>query len=412
MSHALDILIPSFNNFEYLRPCLESILRNKTSQGLFHVYVVNNGHEKSCDWINHKDITVFNTGSNLGWEGALEYALAKTSAPYVMFLNDDVLIPPASMMWINQLLQHFISDEVGAVGPSSNVVMGLQNIFHQTDLSVFTAKYLIGFCFMTRRKTILEVGGIDPSLPGGDDLDMSIRLRDAGYKLIVDKNVFVYHHGFKTGTRVNGDAQKMNGWNSFEMIEKTNHAIIRKHGFKKWWECIKGGFDLPSVVQTPTHDSEGDVIRKHIIGEKILDLGCGGNKTVPHAIGVDMIAKNDFIDTLANTVSTADVNADITKPLPFEENSVDTIIARHIVEHLMDSVTILKHWRTLLKEKGRLIIAVPNNAIHKSIPMNVEHVHGFDPVSMKSLLEVCGFRVIEQLDGGNTISFITVAEKI
>lgn len=412
MSHALDIIIPTYNNFEYLRPCLESILRNKTSQGLFHIYVVNNGHESSCDWVHHQDITVFNAGSNLRWEGALEYALAKTSAPYVMFLNDDVLIPPTSKMWINQLLQHFISDEVGAVGPSSNVVMGLQNIFHQTDLSVFTAKYLIGFCYMTRRKAIIEVGGIDPSLPGGDDLDMSIRLRDAGYKLIVDKNVFVYHHGFKTGTRVNGDAQKMNGWNSYEMIEKTNHALIRKHGFKKWWDCIKGGFDLPSIVHTTAHDSEGNVIRQHIIGDKILDLGCGGNKTVPNAIGVDMIAKNDFIETLANTVSTADVNADITKPLPFEENSVDTIIARHIVEHLMDSVTILKHWRTLLKVNGRLIIAVPNNAIHKSIPMNVEHVHGFDPVSMKSLLEVCGFRVIEQLDGGNTISFITVAEKI
>jgi GT2 family glycosyltransferase len=412
MSHALDIIIPTYNNFEYLRPCLESILRNKTSQGLFHIYVVNNGHESSCDWVHHQDITVFNAGSNLRWEGALEYALAKTSAPYVMFLNDDVLIPPVSMMWINQMLQHFISDEVGAVGPSSNVVMGLQNIFNLTDLNIFTAKYLIGFCFMTRRKAIIEAGGIDPSLPGGDDLDMSIRLRDKGYKLIVDKNVFVYHHGFKTGTRVNGDAQKMNGWNSFEMIEKTNHALIRKHGFKKWWDCIKGGFDLPSIVHTTAHDTEGDIIRKHIIGDKILDLGCGGNKTVPNAIGVDMIAKNDFIETLANTVSSADVNADITKPLPFEEKSVDTIIARHIVEHLMDSVTILKHWGSLLKEKGRLIIAVPNNAIHKSIPMNVEHVHGFDPVSMKSLLEVCGYRVIEQLDGGNTISFITVAEKI
>lgn len=412
MSHALDIIIPTYNNFEYLRPCLESILRNKTSEGLFHVYVVNNGHKNSCDWINHNDITVLNTDSNLGWEGALEYALAKTSAPYVMFLNDDTLIPPTSLMWINQLLQHFIDDKVGAVGPSSNVVMGLQNIFSQTDPNVFTVKYLIGFCFVARREALIEVGGIDPSLPGGDDLDMSIRLRDAGYKLIVDKNVFVYHHGFKTGVRLNGDEQKKNGWNSFEMTEKTNHALIRKHGFKKWWDCIKGGFDLPPVVNLSTHDSEGDVIRKHIVGEKILDLGCGGNKTVPNAIGVDMIANNEFIETLVNTVSTADVNADITKPLPFEENSIDTIIARHILEHLMDSVTILKHWRTLLKENGRLIIAVPNNAIHKSIPMNVEHVHGFDPVSLKSLLEVCGYKVIEQLDGGNTISFITVAKKI
>lgn len=412
MSHALDIIIPTFNNYEYLQPCLDSILRNKTSVGLFHIYVVNNGHKNSCDWINNQDITVFNTGLNLGWEGALKYALEKTSSPYVLFLNDDTLIPLASNMWINQLLQHFTSDEVGAVGPSSNVVMGLQNIFNQTEINVFTTKYLIGFCLMVKREAIMKAGGIDTSLPGGDDLDLSIRLRDTGYKLIVDKNVFVYHHGFKTGTRVAGDAQKMNGWNSFEMTEKTNHALIRKHGFKKWWDCIKGGFALPSIVYTPTHDSEGDIIRKYIIGKKILDLGCGGNKTVPNAIGVDMIAKNDFIETLVNTVSSADVNADITKPLPFAKGSIDTIIARHIVEHLMDSVTILGHWRTLLKKKGRLIIAVPNNAIHKSIPMNIEHVHGFNPVSMKSLLEVCGFRVIKQLDGGNTISFITIAEKV
>lgn len=409
--HALDIVIPSYNNYEYLRPCLESILRNKTSAGLFHIYVVNNGHENSCDWIQNPDVTVFNTGENLGWEGALKYVLDKTEAPYLLFLNDDVLIPPTSKLWINKLLQHFMSSEVGAVGPSSNVVMGLQNIFNQTDLNIFTSSYLIGFCFMTSRKAILEAGGIDDSLPGGDDLDMSIRLRDAGYKLIVDKEVFVYHHGFKTGNRVYGDVQKMNGWNSYEMLEKTNHALIKKHGFKKWWECIKGGFALQSTVTTTAHDSEGDIIRQHIIGDKILDLGCAGNKTVPNAIGVDMVARDEVVETLAGQVSQADIVADVSQPLPFEESSIDTIIARHILEHLMDSVTILSHWRTLLREKGRLIIAVPNNAVHLSIPMNVEHVHGFSPQSLKSLLEICGYKVIEQFDGGNTISFITVAEK-
>ena len=412
MSHALDILIPTYNNYEYLRPCLESILRNKTSAGLFHIYVVNNGHENSCDWIQNPDVTVFNTGENLGWEGALKYAIDKTEAKYLLFLNDDTLIPPTSKMWINKLLQHFMSPEVGAVGCSSNVVMGLQNIFTQTDLNIFTASYLIGFCFMTSREAILKAGGIDDSLPGGDDLDMSIRLRDAGYKLIVDKEVFVYHHGFKTGNRVYGDVQKMNGWNSYEMLEKTNHALIRKHGFKKWWECIKGGYSLPSIVETTPHDSEGDIIRQYIIGDKILDLGCAGNKTVPNAIGVDMIPRDEVVETLAGQVSQADVVADVSQTLPFEENSVDTIITRHILEHLMDSVTVLSHWRSLLREKGRLIIAVPNNAVHLSIPMNVEHVHGFSPQSLKTLLEVCGYKVIEQLDGGNTISFVTVAERL
>jgi GT2 family glycosyltransferase len=410
--HTLDIIIPTFNNYQYLSATLQSVLSNKTAANLFHIYVVNNGHENSCDWIDNDAVTVFNSGENLGWEGALKYALPKTSAPFVLFLNDDIHIPPTSKMWLNKMLQHFLAPEVGAVGPSSNVVMGLQNIFTPTLLNIFTTKYLIGFCFLTRREAILKAGGIDDTLPGGDDLDMSIRLRKAGYKLIADKEVFVYHHGFKTGTRVYGDEQRKNGWNSFEHLEKTNHALIKKHGFIEWWETIKGGYTLPSIEHTTASDTEGAFIRERIKGEVILDLGCAGNKTVPNAIGVDMIPKDEAVDTLNGQISQADVVADVSQPLPFEENSVDTIIARHILEHLMDSVTVLSHWRTLLREKGRLIIAVPNNAVHLTIPMNVEHVHGFSPQSLKTLLEVCGFKVVEQLDGGNTISFITIAEKI
>lgn len=409
--HALDIVIPTFNNYEYLAPCLQSILRNKTSEGLFHIYVVNNGHAESCNWINNKDVTVLQPGKNLGWEGGLKYALEQTSSPYVLFLNDDVHIPQGSRMWINELLQPFLDPSVGAVGPSSNVVMGLQNIFTDTALPVFSTKFLIGFCFLVKREALMKAGGIDDSLPGGDDIDMSIRLRNEGYKLICKKDVFVYHHGFKTGSKVHGDQNKKNGWNSYEMLEKTNHALIAKHGFKTWWDTQKGAWSMPSITEYGTADSEGNLIRERIKGETILDLGCGGNKTVPHAIGVDMIPKDAVIDTLATTSSSADVNADVSQPLPFDASSVDTIVARHILEHLMDSVEVLKNWHSILKPGGRLIVAVPNNAVLKSIPMNVEHVHGFCFESMKSLFEIVGFKVVEQLDSQNHISFITVGEK-
>lgn len=407
-----SVIIPTYNNHAQLQQCLESILSNLTAMNLIHIYVVNNGHKESCDWIKHDQITVLQPGKNLGWEGGLKLGLKESTEPFVMFLNDDTFIPNTSRLWVNKMLQPFIDPKVGAVGPASNVVMGLQNIFSYTPISIFTTKYLIGFCFLVRRSALEEVGGVDDSLPGGDDLDMSIRLRDAGYRLIIDKNVFVYHHGFQTGTRVHGGSDVRNGWNSFEMMEKTNKALIQKHGFIKWWDCIKGGYEMPSLVHGQSEDTEGNLIRERIKGDVVLDLGCGGNKTIPTAIGVDMIPKDEVIETLVNTKSNADVNADLTKPLPFKEKSVDTIVARHIVEHLMDSVTILKHWRSLLRVNGRLIIAVPNNAIHLSIPMNPEHVHGFSPESLKSLLEVCGYEVVEQLDGGNTISFITVAERI
>ncbi len=409
--HSVDIIIPTLNNYPFLSQALTSILRNKPSEGLFHIYVVNNGHKTSCDWINNKDITVWNTGENLGWEGALKYALDKTEAPYVLFLNDDIHIPNASKFWLNTMLQSFINPEVGAVGPSSNVVMGLQNVFTDTPLSIFPVTFLIGFCFLTKREAIVKAGGIDDTLPGGDDLDMSIRLRKAGYKLICNKEVFVYHHGFKTGSRVHGTEAQKNGWNSYEMIEKINHAIIKKHGFSQWWECMKGASQFPAFELTESHDTEGDYIRERVKGEVILDLGCGGNKTLPNAIGVDMIAPSEKIETLANATSQADVMADVSQPLPFDEQSVDTIIARHVLEHLMDSVTVLRQWTSVLKKNGRLIVAVPDNEVLHSVPMNIEHVHGFNKASMRSLFEAVGLEVIEQLDGDNHVSFITIGEK-
>ncbi len=411
--HAIDIIIPSFDNYQFLAPCLQSILRNKPSENLFHIWVVNNGHAESCDWINNKDVTVLQSGKNLGWEGALNFALKETKAPYVLFLNDDTLIPQSSRMWLNRLMQHFLDSEVAAVGPASNVVMGFQNIFTDTERSVFYTKFLIGFCMLVRRSMLEEVGGIDETLPGGDDLDLSIRFRNKGYKLVCDRNVFVYHHGFKTGTRVRGEAAQKNGWNSYEMLWKTNTALIKKHGFAKWWECTKGAFTMTQVENPEVlPDIEGDLIRERIIGDRVLDLGCGGNKTLPTAIGVDLIKIDEAIATLSGTPSSADVNADVSKALPFEDKSIDTIVARHIFEHLLDSVTVLRQWGRLLRQGGRIIIAVPNNEVVNYIPLNIEHVHGFSKDSIKSLLEVTGFKVTEQLDGGNGISFITVGEKL
>lgn len=411
--HAIDIVIPTFDNYQFLAPCLQSILRNKPAENLFHIWVVNNGHPDSCEWINNKDVTVLHADRNLGWEGALNYALRETEAPYVLFLNDDTLVPQSSRLWLNKMMQHFLDPKVGAVGCASNVVMGFQNIFADTERSVFLTKFLIGFCMLVRRTAVKEVGGIDETLPGGDDLDLSIRLRKADYKLVCDRNVFVYHHGFKTGTRVKGDSQQKNGWNSYEMLEKTNTALIRKHGFALWWECTKGAFTMsPQETIEMPEDKEGDLIRERIIGDKILDLGCGANKTVPNAIGVDLIKVDEVIETLAGQLSEADVHADVSQKLPFEDGIADTIIARHIFEHLIDSVTVLREWNRLLRSGGRLIIAVPNNEIANYIPLNIEHVHGFNKESIKSLMEATGYKVIEQLDGGNNISFVTVGEKL
>lgn len=414
--HIVDIVIPTYDNYQFLSACLASITRHSSTHGLFHITVVNNGHPESCNWIDHPDITVLQPGKNLGWEGGIKLGLEKTKAPFVLFLNDDTFIPTSSQLWLNTMLKHFIDPKIGAVGASSNVVMGLQNIFTFVPFHVFERKFLIGFCFLVRREAIEKAGGIDDTTNVADDFDMSIRIRKAGYTLLVDRTVFVYHHGFKTGTRVYGTEQQKNGWNSFEKWEAGNTYLIKKHGFREWAETMKDAYTLPEMPQGQKwEDTEGQIIRD-IIGDpnnkKILDLGCGNNKTLPEAVGLDMIKKDEVITSLnGNPTSAADIEADVSAPLPIEFKTIDYVIARHVLEHLMDSVTVLRQWKKVLKKGGKLIIAVPNNGRILSVPMNYEHVHGWNPESMKSLLEAVGMKVIKQIDPQNGVSFITVAEK-
>lgn len=411
----VTIIIPTFNNFDQLRQCLESLQSLGMPNGLADILVINNGHAESCSFIPKEIAKVITPGENLGWEGALKIAVNETTTPYLMFLNDDTFFPPSSKHGLQQLLGHFNDKKVGAVGPASNVVMGLQNIFTQVRFHVFPTKFIIGLCFLVRRSALEEAGGIDDSLPGGDDLDLSIRLRKAGYTLIVDKTVFIYHHGFQTGVRVHGGSEKAGGWNSFEMWEKTNHALIKKHGFITWWDCMKGAYEQPTIdIKKTIEDSEGNVIRKYLKkGTIVYDLGCGGTKTVPWAIGVDMVPKDTKIDTLTgNPLSQADIEADVSQPLPFASGSADTLVARHILEHLMDSVTVIKQWKKVLKRGGQLIIAVPNNGKILSIPLNIEHCVAFNPDSLEHLVELCGFTLLELIDPKNNVSFVSIFEKV
>lgn len=406
--HILDIIIPTYNNYSFLRPCLESLLVTMGSTEIVKIYVINNGDPRSCEFINHPCIEVVNTGENKGWEGGLVEGLSRSTAPYVLFLNDDTFFPLSSLGWAQALIQNFKYEGVGAVGPSSNVVMGEQSVFAHSPGVRMVVPYLIGFCMMVSREALDKAGGIDQSLPGGDDLDLSIRLRLAGYSLITDKGVFVYHHGFKTGNRLYGDHSVSGGWNSVEHTEKINHALITKHGYRNWaslWLSNK------KAAFTELSDIEGDIVKSFVLGETVLDIGCGPRKTVSRAIGIDMIPAGQPIPTLDGEVSVADVVHDISRNLPFVAGFADTIIARHILEHLIDPIKALNDWTTVLKPGGRLILALPDEDKFKTMVVNPEHVHAYTKRSAKNLLLSFGLKVTHCEDSGNGISFIIVGDK-
>lgn len=407
----IGIIIPTYNNFNQLLQCVNSIIKNKTAENLFHIYIVNNGHRNSCDMLKgYDDVTVVETGDNLGWVGGLKVGMEASNEPFLVFSNDDIVVPMSSMRWLRTMLDHFIDDRLAAVGPSSNVVMGKQNIWSITELYRFYQRYLIFFCVMVRREAIEKAGGLDDSMHGGDDFDLCIRFWKNDYKTLVDKRVFIYHHGFQTGKRVYGDHTVAGGWNSYEYKHRVDTELIRKHGLRAFYETMTDKIaEQHNTFWQGAREDEADLIRKLIKKGIIYEFGVGNEKTVPEAIGVDIIEHSEFIDTIVGT-SIADITHDLNKPITLDKKA-DTIIARQILEHLVNPIEAVENWGEQLKKGGRLIITVPDNELLNFVPINIEHLHAFDKNFLETLINKSGLKVVEVGDVGNGISIYGVGEK-
>lgn len=375
--------------------------------------IVNNGKQDiERSFGANPNIKILNPGKNLGWEGGLELGLQESTAPFVVFQNDDTYLIPGGVFFYQRLLTRFQDDNVAAVGPVTTCAAGMQSIYHPGCPNVGTeVSYLIFFTVMLRRAHLEAVGGIDTTLPGGDDFDLSIRLRKAGYNILVDPGAFIIHHGFKTGERIKGSPGVKGGWNSLEMTDRTNQYLIRKHGFREWWKTVSGLTYPPADTKAP--DLEGDLVRSFVNGDqRVVELGCGPVKTIERAIGIDRIPKGEVIPHLRGTLSVADITADVGDPLPLEENSQDVVIARHILEHMPSEIKTLKNWKRVLRPGGKLIIAVPDQKVTNSIPLNPEHCRVYTQESLKDTIELIGFKEVKAESAKNGVSFVGCYEKV
>ena len=406
----IPIIIPTYNNLEFILPCIYSIAENTAE--CYDLVVINNGAEELKNSL--QGVNIVYTGQNLGWMGGINKGLEHIKDmdyDYVLLLNDDTHILPKDFDWLAKLKAVLENDpKVAAVGPSSNVVAGSQNMRHKNLPALVEVPFLIGFCVLMRRSALEEIGGLDESLPGGDDFDWSIEFRKRGYKLVARRDSFVYHHGFVTGNKVHGDSTARKGWNSPQMTEDTNFAIIRKHGFKAWLKTIR---DKPIPYEASAEEYTDENCLMKIVEGKGIDVGCGSNKISKDAIGVDMILGGDIGGKFGgpSEVSQADVKASGDNLFMFEDGELDYVVARHNIEHYANPLRTLREWFRVLKEGGRVGITTPDDTRLSAIRLDPTHKHSFNRECMKDMLELVGFNVIELSGCANQWNFFVIAEK-
>jgi len=105
-----------------------------------------------------------------------------------------------------------------------------------------------------------------------------------------------------------------------------------------------------------------------LTSKKILDVGCGRNKT-PGAIGMD-----------ANPKTHADVIHDLGNvPYPFADDEFDEIVSFHVIEHVPDVMAFVTELHRIAKPGGRIKIVAPHysNPDWATDPTHRNHLNSY-----------------------------------
>ncbi len=203
-----SIIIPTHNKLPLLKDCVLSIKAHTTTP--YEIIVVDNAStDGTPEYCIDEGLVFISNPDNRGFPGPCNMALKIASGDSLLLLNNDTMV---AEHWLTNMLDALYSGEdVGIVGPMSNFASGKQQSQEPyTNLQDMAALYdtryksqyqqverLIGLCFLFKRELLDRVGYLDERFSPGhfEDDDYCYRARQAGYRLVIAKDTFIYHHG-------------------------------------------------------------------------------------------------------------------------------------------------------------------------------------------------------------------------
>ncbi|MFU1793549.1 glycosyltransferase family 2 protein [Paenibacillus azoreducens] len=238
--HGTSIVIPSYNQVDYLARCIESIETHTTEP--YEIIVVDNGStDGTASYLEKRagQLRFALLEANKGFAGGVNQGLMMAKGDTIVILNNDTLVTPG---WLTHMMQCLLSDPmIGVVGPVTNYISGEQQIDVPYDTVDEMWEYaavrgkpdkskwkvtdrLVGFCLLFRRELLKNIGYFDEGFRIGnyEDEDWMIRLRLRGLKLVIAGDSFIHHFG--------SVSMKKLGQEQFEEIHSQNEQYYTK----KW----------------------------------------------------------------------------------------------------------------------------------------------------------------------------------
>jgi mycofactocin system glycosyltransferase len=192
----VSIVIPVLDRAEELARCLESIAQVEYPREKLEVIVVDDGSRDDSAQVarRHGALVVSSGGTRRGPAAARNVGAANAKGELLAFIDSDCT---ASSGWLAELAPLFRDDRVAAVGGMvegmcsasavdryeavmSSLSLGSRERFGSSGDDTF---YLPSCNMLVRRTLFLSVKGFEESMHVGEDVDLTWRLRDAGWTI-------------------------------------------------------------------------------------------------------------------------------------------------------------------------------------------------------------------------------------
>ncbi len=153
-----------------------------------------------------------------------------------------------------------------------------------------------------------------------------------------------------------------------------------------------------ATAQDDDEHPERLAVLEHLGDGRVGEIGCGHRKTRHDFLGIDLVpgGQPGRVGNVRGKPSQADVAAH-GDCLPLRDGALDSLVARHNLEHYVDVIGALQEWRRVVRPGGRLVAVVPDEERFdgSTLALDPTHYHAFSEASLARLLPLTGWTVRE-----------------
>jgi len=201
----VSFLVITLNRYNDIDECINSILAQNVEN--FEIIIVDNGSENAFvnrldNSYGHNDrIVILHSSTNLGVSGGRNLGLRHAKGSVIITIDDDAVIKDQDLT--SKVQKAFNSNpKVGTLAfkiitySTGNIELGAfpSKNKRKSAEKEFETSWFIGAGHAIKKEVYEDVGNYNDYFPyGHEELDLSLRIIDAGYKILFFPKAEVYH---------------------------------------------------------------------------------------------------------------------------------------------------------------------------------------------------------------------------